>query len=113
MGNIKSNKGFTLIEILVSLVILGIMAMMLMPLFTGSISSIFAMGRGTQAMNHEAQMYMDQIYNSTNKPATISAINDLAGVAVDATQSLYGMTVVKITVDYNNNRQVTLTGLVP
>jgi prepilin-type N-terminal cleavage/methylation domain-containing protein len=106
-----NKKGMTLVEIIVAIAILGIMAAAFLTVFVSGYSVIFSMGRKTQAMNDKAQTYMDQIYD--DYAAGISAAASDPDVTVDDTQTLNGMKVVKITVEYQDGRSVTLTSLVP
>ena len=106
----KSREGFTLIEVLVSLAIIGLIATVFLPIFSGGLANIFDMGRSTQTMNHEAQMYMDQIYNGRSK-AEIMAEDDR--VSIDDSESINGMTLVTITIEYGRGNTITLSSLVP
>ena len=45
----KNNKGFTLIEIIVSLMIIGLLAVIFLPVFTMTVKSIFNAGRKNDA----------------------------------------------------------------
>lgn len=106
----RNNKGgFTLIEVVLSIAILSIIAVSFLTIFTSGFSSIYAMGRKTQTMNNQAQMYMDQIYNGT----AISAIDSLPNVIASETAYASGLRLVKITVTYQSDRTVTLSSLVP
>ena len=107
----KNNKGMTLVEVIVAIAILGIMAAAFLTIFVSGYSIIFTMGKKTQAMNDKAQTYMDRIYD--DYAAGISAAEADPDVTVDATGTLNGMTVVKLTVEYQDGRTVTLTSLVP
>lgn len=57
----NKNKGLTLIEILISLAILGIILVSFLTLFTSAFSNIFSMGRKTDAAN-EAQAFIETVY---------------------------------------------------
>ena len=106
----RNNKsGFTLIEIIISLAILGIMAVSFLTIFSSGFSTIFTMGRKTQAMNNQAQMYMDQIYNGT----AVAAIHNPPNVVVSETTNASGLKLIKITVRYPPDRSITLSSLVP
>lgn len=116
MRQIKNHSGLTLVEIIVALAILGIMAVSFLTMFSSGYSTIFAMGRKTQAMNEKAQYYMDSLY--LDYDAGIASINadPLVSVTEDKTSTTYsgiGLNVVTITVEYPTGRTVSLTSLVP
>ncbi|MCD4712444.1 MAG: prepilin-type N-terminal cleavage/methylation domain-containing protein [Clostridiales bacterium] len=102
-------KGMTLVEIIIALAIIGIMAISFLTIFTSSFSTIFSMGRRTKAMNDEAQMYMDQIYNGT----AVASIDSLPNVDVFESSDSSGLRLITVTVTYSQNQSVKLTGLVP
>lgn len=58
---INDSDGFTIIEVIVSMAILGLVAISLLTLFTNGYSTIFSMGRKTEASN-EAQAFIEAIY---------------------------------------------------
>lgn len=70
------------------------------------------MGRKTQAMNDTAQSYLDEIYQNPIE-ATITGLNSDPNVNIDYSEKVDNLTLVKVTVTYNQNRTVTLSGLVP
>lgn len=107
-----TNNGFTIIEIIVALAILGIMTTAFLALFGGNYATIYMMGKKTQAMNNEAQTYMDQIYSGQKTVAQIDALPDVTATA-PAYTTLNTLKQVTITVSYTNSRSVTLTSLVP
>lgn len=118
---LKSNKsGLTLIEVIISMAILGIIAVAILNTFTFGYDNIFAMGRKTKA-TQIAQQYMDLCYVDTNLVAnfgTIKAATPPAGYSIDATNStisgpVNGLYTVKFTVIYRQNRSVSLTALIP
>lgn len=57
----KNSTGFTIIEVIVSMAILGLIAISLLALFTNGYSTIFSMGRKTEASN-EAQAFIEAVY---------------------------------------------------
>lgn len=76
MKNRKNSKGLTLVEILVSIAILTIISIFLLTIFSGAYSSIFSMGRKTNAVA-VAQSIIDQVYESGD--ATTTYIQSLEG----------------------------------
>lgn len=60
-----SNNGFTLIEIIVSFAIIGIIAVTFISTFTSGIQSIFIMGQKTSAVN-DAQAFLEAVYEDYN-----------------------------------------------
>ena len=105
----QRKSGMTLVELIVALALIGIMAVSFLALFTNGFMTIFTMGRRTKAMNDEAQMYMDQIYNG----ATVSTIDSLANVEVTESTDSSGLRLITVTVTFSDNQTVQLTGLVP
>lgn len=114
-------SGLTLVEVIISLAILGIIAMAILNTFTFGFESIFSMGRKTKA-TQIAQEYMDLCYASTSFDTvsfnTIIANPPAAGHSIDtlnssATGPANGLFTVTITVIYSQNRSVSLTALVP
>ncbi|QZY56983.1 type IV pilus modification PilV family protein [Crassaminicella profunda] len=63
MKILSDKKGFTLIEIIISLAILGIIVVSFTTTFTSSFSGIFSSGKKSQAL-HQAQIQMDRKINS-------------------------------------------------
>lgn len=118
----KNTAGLTLIEVIVSLAILGIIIIAILNTFTFGFDTIFSMGRKTKAAQI-AQQYMDECYNSYpfNTTAFNTVINtptSVTGYIIDtANSTISGPTnqlyTVKITVIYPKNRSVSLTALVP
>jgi prepilin-type N-terminal cleavage/methylation domain-containing protein len=117
----QRKSGLTLVEVIISLAILGIIAMAILQTFTFGFESIFSMGRKTKA-TQVAQEYMDLCYASTSFDTgsfnIIIATPPPVGYIIDATNSsatgpVSGLFTVKITVIYNQNRSVALTALVP
>lgn len=126
-------RGFTLIEVIISLAILGIIAVSFLTLFTSSFSTIFSMGHKTDAAN-EAQAFIETVYlegigeidsvaikfNSTleTNPSNFnSTLYDTTGPNkqvfhnVDSTGTYPKVTVMILY--QNGSRQVMLSALVP
>ncbi|MDW7661064.1 MAG: type II secretion system protein [Bacillota bacterium] len=107
----KKNYGFTLVEIIISMALIGIIAVSFLSLFTAGFSTVYSMGRKTQTMNYDAQRYMDQIYDGTS-PADIDLLDGVSVVVIDDYDGT-GMRLITVTVDYPPDRSVTLKSLVP
>ncbi len=107
----KNYHGFTLVEIIISMALIGIIAVSFLSLFTAGFSTVFSMGRKTQIMNYDAQWYMDRIYEGET-PSSIDALDGVSVTVVDDYDGT-GMRLIKVTVDYPPNRSVTLNSLVP
>lgn len=58
----KNHKGFSLIEVVVSLVILGFLLTAILPMFVSGFSLIYIMGQKTKISN-EAQAFIEAIYD--------------------------------------------------
>lgn len=134
----KKNTGFTLVEIIISLAIIGIIAVGILAVFTGSYSMVFSMGRKTNAVS-EAKTYMDKIYQAGSIPADILEVSNLTdltnfsyntskivrvlvdeipnvktALGVDLTLPNNKIKTITIAVFYENGKNVvTLTSLVP
>lgn len=64
MMNLQNNKGFTLLEVIISLAIMGIIMVAMLGLFTSDVRLVFSAGHQSEA-NIEAQKIMDKIYEET------------------------------------------------
>jgi prepilin-type N-terminal cleavage/methylation domain-containing protein len=111
----KRNQGLTLVEIIVALALIGIMAASFLTVFYGGYSTIFAMGRKTQAMNEIAQTYMDMLYKNYNEsiPAEIGDSTITVFKDTTSTYAALNLVPVTITVNYQDGRTVKLTSLIP
>lgn len=107
----KNDHGFTLVEIIISIALIGIIAVSFITMFTSGFSAIFTMGRKTKSMNYDAQTYMERIYEGESAD-TINAIDGVS-VLVENDYNGTGLKLVTITVDYSPDRSVTLKSLVP
>lgn len=69
---ITLKKGFTLVELILSIAIISIILVSILALYTGGISNIFMMGRKTEATN-TAQGFIEAVYSQgTANLATIA-----------------------------------------
>lgn len=119
----KSNNqksGFTLIEIIVSMALIGFIAISFLTLFTSGFSSILFMGKKSYAMNYDAQMYMDKIYNNeyslttTVQDLTPSNLTDnVTARILDTNYNSSGFKLVEVVIGYSNSKSVKLRGLIP
>lgn len=64
MKHLKNHQGFTLLEVIISLAILGIIMAALLSLFTSDVRLVFNAGHQSEA-NIEAQKIVDKIYEET------------------------------------------------
>ncbi len=92
LRKIRGEKGFTLVELMVVVIILGILATLSIPLYSGYVKR----GKVSEALlaiadiKHGAVGYYQK--NSTFAAAAdTAAINDTYGVAVDATKWTYAV----------------------
>jgi prepilin-type N-terminal cleavage/methylation domain-containing protein len=120
-------KGFTLVEILVSIAILGIVAIFLLPMFTSGFSSLMSMGRKTNALA-QAQAVIDKVYEEGTPTTTyLDSLGEnvpFADAFVDGDLVRYQLntktvdgksfTQLAVLVFYQNGqRNVTLSALIP
>ena len=78
MHIIKNEKGFTLIEVIVSVVILSILAVSFVPLFGFSFTNIFSYGERDKAMS-VASNIMEELYAEQPLEEEFS-VTDIAGI---------------------------------
>lgn len=109
--NNRNQSGFTLVEIIISMALIGIIAVSFLSLYTMGFSTVFSMGRKTQTINYDAQWYMDRIYDGED-PSSIDALDGVAVTVVNDYNGT-GMRLVTVVVDYPPDRTVTLKSLVP
>ncbi len=125
----KRNQGFTLIEIIIAIAILGLLVGVFLNSFTSGYINIYNMGSKTKAMYH-AQTILDKINDSGSPTDTFiqsvepdaSEFEDLGDVDPSTTvwfdiddKEVDGQDfkVVTILIYYDNVRYTTLTMLVP
>lgn len=131
MPNMKSQKGFTLIEVIASLALIGIVAAVFLSVFTFGIDEIFSMGRKSTATKIAEQcinVYYQNVdsnghYDDANMTlkttaeaeiATIRSANPAYIVTNTVTGQADGLYVVDITVAYrSSSRTVHLSAIVP
>lgn len=107
----KNRKGLTLVEIIVALAILGIVAVSILTIFTGSYSTIFMMGRKTKAMNETAQNYMDQIVTGVVEYSDVHPGNIV--ISPPTTDANSGLQKITVTVTYQDGKTIKLVSLIP
>jgi prepilin-type N-terminal cleavage/methylation domain-containing protein len=129
----NSQKGFTLIEIIIAIVILGIILIPLIGVFTKGFTHIMAMGNKTRAIA-KAEAVIDYIYaEGTYEPSILTSVfaidsmvnEELEKSPYNPTKPIYysvddyninGELFKKVTVlvfYQNGNRYITLSALVP
>lgn len=130
MPNMKNQKGFTLIEVIASLALIGIVAAVFLSVFTFGIDEIFSMGRKSTATKIAEQcinVYYQKVdsnghYDDINalknatEPgiATIRSSNPAYIVTNTVTGQADGLYIVDITVAYrSSSRTVHLSAIVP
>ena len=86
----NNKKGFTLIEIIVSIAIIGILAVALLSVFTSGYSTIFSMGRKTESSN-EAQAFIERVYQEGIADINSIAIDFNSNTVVDSSQMNSGL----------------------
>lgn len=111
---LQNNKGLTLIEVLVSIVILGIIAVAFLPIFTNSFVYIMSAGKRSKA-DFEAQRAMENRLAGSGKTfdnvETTESGTELSISFGSDTINVPGKTV---NVTYNDGKQnVTLTTFIP
>jgi prepilin-type N-terminal cleavage/methylation domain-containing protein len=108
------NQGYTLVEIIVSIALIGIIAAGFLTAFSTGYGIIFGNGRKTQAMNHDAQMYLDKVYNNE---ITVPYYDTGVTIASIGTVSVPGtgltMDLIEVVVEYPSEKIVRLKGLIP
>lgn len=109
-------SGLTLIEVIISLAIIGMIVISFLTMFTFGFDTVFSMGRRTEA-TRIAQQFLDEHY--AEEPLDISNLPTVPSIGnyqvqrqrVNGPDGLHQIT---ITVSFRNgSRSVTLTGLVP
>ena len=78
MKNLKENKGFTLIEIILAMAILGIILVAFMGAFSGGFINIITMGNKSKAVA-EAQAVIDFMYTEGINEAVLTSTFDIEG----------------------------------
>ncbi|MCR3921438.1 MAG: prepilin-type N-terminal cleavage/methylation domain-containing protein [Firmicutes bacterium] len=121
--NLKiNNKGFTLVEVLVAMVILAIITVSFINAFSSGYIQIVSMGNKTSAMKH-AQEIIDTIYN--NGAAASASVVDYSDLHLFSGNSAqYGFSTVNVAGRLNNKvtvvvfynggqKHVTLSTIIP
>ncbi len=71
---VKTNHGFTLVEIIVAVAVLLIVIFAFTTLFTSAFGGIFTQGRKSEALYDEAQQELEQLYEQGASGAEILSI---------------------------------------
>lgn len=79
---LKNPQGMTLVEIIISLAIFGIMMVSLLSMFSTSFSNLMSMGNRSRA-NAEAQKIMDRIYEEARFTDSAGLETDVETVLTD------------------------------
>ncbi len=82
MRRLHNNKGFTLLEVIISLAILGIIVVAILGLFTSDLRLIFFAGHKSEA-NIEAQAILDKIYEETVSKNLSSLSSEIDSIFTD------------------------------
>lgn len=85
-------KGFTLIEIMVAVAILGIMAAAFLPILSSSMSNIFHPGYHEQAL-YQAQTELDNFTGSSNTDKITIESTNVYGTLKTVSKTVSGHTV--------------------
>lgn len=78
---IKSEKGFTLIELIIVIAVLGILAMILLPKFTGFKENAVAAGVLSEAKN--VNTAVDSLLAQDSEEITVENVKDYLGITGD------------------------------
>ncbi|SCZ81731.1 type II secretion system protein [Acidaminobacter hydrogenoformans] len=117
---LNQTNGFTLVELIISIALIGLIASFFLALFTSGFANIIGMGNKTKAMNNNAMVIMDEIYKTPSLISSVSndeidlgygdnvTINVASGGSIPT-----GLKKVEIEVFYAPDRSVKLTSLVP
>lgn len=89
MMNFKNKKGFTLVEIIITIALLGITLIVILGLFSNNIQHIFSSGKKDEAIA-EASNVMDKIYSID--PGSESEIADALDITKVNCNQLYNNT---------------------
>lgn len=110
------NEGLSLIEVLISIALIGIMAVSFLAIFTNNFFAVFSMGRKTEAVAAN-QKVMELFYSGTEISVIDEIIaNELPNTEYSLTDGVgaEGTDLVVVTTFYNNgNRNVKLSAYVP
>ena len=122
---IRDSRGFTLVEIMVTLVVTGFMAASLTTLFLG-IQRIQAQASYVESANRAAQREVESLRNATYNGLTVGQNIDFSANLTDnmpvgatgtvvVTEPITGIKRVDVTVSYKyggNTRNITLSSLI-
>ncbi len=70
MINIKAEKGFSLVEVMVAMAVLLIIVIAFSTLFTFAFGGIFSQGRKSEALYEEVQKELEELYETGNSDGT-------------------------------------------
>lgn len=116
----KGKKGFTLIELIISIAIISILLIALLTSFTGSFKQVFSNGSRTKSV-FEAQNKIDNIINdvsisSGDSQASVQAYSiQIKLYSKDGTKNITSGTINgnMIKVDMKDKNEVTLSTFIP
>jgi prepilin-type N-terminal cleavage/methylation domain-containing protein len=101
----KYKKGLTLIEVVVSIAILGLMSISFLSMFSGGINWIFKSGNKSSAQYTSQEKIENIIYSESNADGINSSSNPLT-IKLNFSGKEYNVSGRKIDVEASNNNQV-------
>lgn len=107
--NSLNKFGFTLVEIIISIVIIGIIAILLVPLFSNNILRIYNSGQKSEAL-YTAQQDIEQVVAGQTMPAEMSVAqaNQTITISINGINTDVLGDLLQTQVEYGTNDQNTL-----
>ena len=114
MKHFQNNKGLTLIEIIISVAILGIIVISFITMFSQGMDSIFTVGNKTVA-TRIAQEHIDEYFTNPGlEPISNKSVEQFIVNSTINTSGPHNTNIVTVTVSYRGgSRTTSITAAVP